>query len=116
MIDEKAIDLGRLIGQSNEYQALRRAEQGMRDDAPSQQKLEAISRLTREFDTLMAQGQQPTEEQATEYETTLREFEMSPQGQAYLVARTNVDKLMARVNQAIGTGIERGATSGIITL
>lgn len=116
MIDEKAVDLGRMLGQSNEYQALRRAEQSMREDTAAQQKLESISRLTQEFDALMAKGEQPTEEQATEYETTLREFEMSPTGQAYLVARTNVDKLMQRVNKAIGDGIERGATSGIITL
>jgi cell fate (sporulation/competence/biofilm development) regulator YlbF (YheA/YmcA/DUF963 family) len=116
MITEKAQDLGRLIGQSNEYQALRRAEQAMREDPEAQKKLEVISRLTREFDALMAQGQQPTEEQASEYETTLREFETSPAGQGYLVARTNVDKLMQQVNQAIGEGIERGASSGIITL
>lgn len=116
MIDEKAQDLGRLIGQSNEYKALRRAEQAMREDPAAQQKLETISRLTQEFDQLMAQGTQPTEEQASEYETTLRDFEMSPVGQGYLVARTNVDKLMQRVNRAIGEGIERGATSGIITL
>jgi cell fate (sporulation/competence/biofilm development) regulator YlbF (YheA/YmcA/DUF963 family) len=116
MIDEKAQDLGRLIGQSTEYQALRRAEQALRDDSEAQQKLEAISRLTREFDALMAQGQSPAEEQAKEYETTLRDFELLPAGQGYLVARTNVDKLMQRVNQAIGEGIERGSTSGIITL
>lgn len=116
MIDEKAQDLGRMLGQSTEYQALRRAEQALRDDAEAQQRLETISRLTREFDALMAAGQAPTEEQATSYETTLREFELSPAGQAYLVARANVDKLMQRVNQAIAEGIERGATSGIITL
>lgn len=116
MIDEKAQDLGRMLGQSPEYQALRRAEQALRDDPEAQQRLETISRLTREFDALLAQGESPTEEQATSYETTLRDFEMSPAGQAYLVARANVDKLMQRVNQAIGQGIERGATSGIITL
>ena len=116
MIDEKAQDLGRMLGQSPEYQALRRAEQAFRDDPEAQQRLETISRLTREFYALLAQGESPTEEQATSYETTLRDFEMSPAGQAYLVARANVDKLMQRVNQAIGQGIERGATSGIITL
>jgi cell fate (sporulation/competence/biofilm development) regulator YlbF (YheA/YmcA/DUF963 family) len=116
VIDEKAQDLGRMLGQSPEYQALRRAEQALRDDPEAQQRLETISRLTREFDALLAQGESPTEEQATSYETTLRDFEMSPAGQAYLVARANVDKLMQRVNQAIGQGIERGATSGIITL
>lgn len=116
MIDEKAIELGRLIGQSNEYQAMRRAESGLREDAEAQQRLETISRLTREFDQMVAEGQTPEEEKAKEYETTLGEFEQSPVGQAYLVARANVDKLMQRVNQSIGQGIERGATSGIITL
>ena len=116
MIDDKAQELGRLLGQSTEYQALRRAEGSLRDDTDTQGKLETISRLTREFDALMAQGQAPEEAQAQEYETTLREFELSPSGQAYLVARSNVDKLMQRVNQRITDGIERGATSGIITL
>jgi cell fate (sporulation/competence/biofilm development) regulator YlbF (YheA/YmcA/DUF963 family) len=115
-LDEKAQDLGRMLGQSNEYQALRRAEQAMRDDPTAQERLETISRLTREFDAMVAQGQSPTEEQAQQYEATLREFELSPAGQGYLVARTNVDKLMQRVNQAIADGIERGAVSGIITL
>lgn len=116
MIDEKAQDLGRLIGQSNEYKALRRAESGLKDDPEAQAKLETISRLTREFDQMIAQGQAPEDTKAQEYESTLREFELSPTGQAYLVARANVDKLMAKVNQSIGNGIERGATSGIITL
>ena len=116
MIDDKAQELGRLIGQSAEYKALRRAESALRDDPDAQKKLEVISRLTREFDQMIAQGQGPDEAKAQEYESTLREFELSPVGQSYLVARTNVDKLMAKVNQSIGEGIERGATSGIITL
>lgn len=116
MIDEKAQELGRLIGQAGEYQALRRAEQSLRDDPEAQARLEAISRLTRDFDQMVAQGQTPADEDAQKYESTLREFELSAVGQAYLVARTNVDKLMTRVNQAIAEGMERGATSGIITL
>ncbi len=116
MIDEKAQELGRLIGQATEYQALRRAEQALRDDPEAQKRLETISRLTREFDALVAQGQTPAEADAQQYETTMHEFELSPAGQSYLVARANVDKLMNRVNQAIGEGMERGAVSGIITL
>lgn len=116
MIEDKAQELGRLIGQAPEYQALRRAEQALRDDGDAQRRLEMISRLTHEFDQLVAQGQTPEEAKAQEYETTVREFELSPVGQGYLVARANVDKLMARVNQLISDGMERGATSGIITL
>ncbi|MGH7582123.1 MAG: YlbF family regulator [Gemmatimonadales bacterium] len=116
MIEDKAQELGRLLGQAPEYQALRRAEQALRDDGDAQKRLETISRLTREFDQLVMQGQSPDEVHTQEYETTVREFELSPVGQAYLVARANVDKLMARVNQMIAEGMERGATSGIITL
>jgi cell fate (sporulation/competence/biofilm development) regulator YlbF (YheA/YmcA/DUF963 family) len=116
MIDDKAQELGRLIGQAPEYQALRRAEQSLRDDPEAQKRLETISRLTREFDQMVAQGQSPEEAKAQEYETTVREFELSPVGQAYLVTRANVDKLMTRVNQMIADGMERGVTSGIITL
>jgi cell fate (sporulation/competence/biofilm development) regulator YlbF (YheA/YmcA/DUF963 family) len=116
MIDDKAQELGRLIGQAPEYQALRRAEQALRDDGEAQKRLESISRLTREFDQMMAQGQAPDETKAQEYETTLHEFELSPVGQSYLVARANVDKLMSKVNQMIADGMERGAVSGIITL
>jgi cell fate (sporulation/competence/biofilm development) regulator YlbF (YheA/YmcA/DUF963 family) len=50
MIDEKATDLGRTLGQSPEYQALRRAEQSLREDPEAQQRLETISKLTGEFD------------------------------------------------------------------
>ena len=46
----------------------------------------------------------------------MRDLETSSIGQAYVVARANFDKLMGRVNEQIGQGIERGATSGIITL
>ncbi|MGH7593129.1 MAG: YlbF family regulator [Gemmatimonadales bacterium] len=116
MIDEKAQELGRLIGQAPEYQTLRRAEQALRDDGAAQQRLDAISRLTREFDQMVAQGQSPDETKAHEYETTLHEFELSPVGQGYLVARANLDKLMNKVNQMIADGMERGAVSGIITL
>jgi cell fate (sporulation/competence/biofilm development) regulator YlbF (YheA/YmcA/DUF963 family) len=116
VIDDKAQELGRLIGQAPEYQALRRAETALRGDSEAQKRLETISRLTRDFDQLMMQGQSPDEAVAHEYETTLHEFEQSPVGQAYLVARANVDKLMTKVNQMIADGMERGASSGIITL
>lgn len=116
MIDEKAQELGRLIGQSAEYQALKRAEAGVRNDVQAQTALENVARLTQEIDNLVNKGESPSDEQVQQYEGGMREFEMLPSGQAYIVARANVDKLMQRVNQVIGQGIERGLTSGIITL
>jgi len=116
VIWEKAKDLGRLIGQSNEYKALRRSEQALREDEATVAKLEAIQKLAAKVDQMMSTGQMPDQETTTEYETAVRELEVSATGQAYAVARANFEKLMTKVNQEIGAGMEAGATSGIITL
>lgn len=116
MLDEKAMDLGRSIGQSAEYQALRRAEQALRSDAESVARLERIQELARQVDAAIARGELPEEPTTQAYEQAVRELELSASGQSYVVARANFDKLMARVNGQISAGIEKGATSSIITL
>lgn len=116
MIDEKARDLGRMVGQSTEYQALRRAEGALRTDSEAVARLDRIQTLARQVDQAVAQGQMPDEETTMAYESAVRELELSETGQAYVVARANFEKLMARVNQEISAGIEKGATSSIITL
>jgi cell fate (sporulation/competence/biofilm development) regulator YlbF (YheA/YmcA/DUF963 family) len=116
MIEEKAQELGRLIGQSPEYQTLRRAEKALQEDAPTRIRLEKIDHLARRIDEQVAQKKIPEEATMMEYETAVRELETSPEGQAYVVARANYEKLMAKVNQNMAAGIERGAQSSIITL
>lgn len=116
MIWEKARDLGRLIGQSNEYKTLRRTEHDLREDAPTVAKLDAIQQLAAKVDQVMSAGQMPDAETTAAYETAVRELEVSTTGQAYAVARANFEKLMTKVNQHISEGMELGATSSIITL
>ena len=116
MIWEKARDLGRMIGQSNEYKTLRRTEQALREDAPTVAKLDAIQQLATKVDQMMSAGQMPDAETTTAYETAVRELEVSVIGQAYAVARANFEKLMTKVNQEISDGMDQGVTSSIITL
>lgn len=116
MIEEKAQELGRLIGQSTEYQTLRRAEKTLQEDPATRGRLEKIDQLARRIDEQVAQKKLPEETTMLEYETAVRELETSPEGQAYVVARANYEKLMSRVNQHMAAGIERGAASSIITL
>jgi cell fate (sporulation/competence/biofilm development) regulator YlbF (YheA/YmcA/DUF963 family) len=116
MIWEKAEELGRLIGQTTECKELRRAETRLREDPDTVKKLETIQRLAREVDEVIGTGRMPDESVTASYEQAVRELETSPIGQAYVVARANFDKVMVRVNQLIGQGIEKGATSSIITL
>jgi cell fate (sporulation/competence/biofilm development) regulator YlbF (YheA/YmcA/DUF963 family) len=116
MIEEKAQELGRLIGQSAEYQTLRRAEKLLQEDAETRARLEKIDQLARQIDEQVAQKKIPDEATVNAYETAVRDLEVSTQGQAYVIARANYEKLMTRVNQQMSTGIERGAQSSIITL
>jgi cell fate (sporulation/competence/biofilm development) regulator YlbF (YheA/YmcA/DUF963 family) len=116
VIWDKAQDLGRLIGQSPEYQALRRAESTLREDKETVTKLDQIQALARQVDQAVSGGHMPDQATAEAYENAVRDLEMSPVGQAYVVARANFEKLMARVNQQISEGMEKGATSSIITL
>ena len=116
MIPEKAKELGRLIGQSEEYRALRRSEGELREDKTTVERLESIQTLATQVDQAMASGQQPEPAVMEKYQESVRELEASTSGQAYVVARTNFDKLMAKVNGHISEGIDTGSTSKIITL
>ena len=116
MIWDKALELGRQIGQSADYQALRRAESSLREDQETVTKLDQIQTLARKVDQAISQGQMPDQPTADAYESAVRDLETSPVGQAYVVARSNFEKLMARVNQQISEGMEKGAASSIITL
>lgn len=116
MIWEKAQDLGRMIGQTPEYQALRRAENALRADEDTVRKLETIQTLARQMDQLMAQGQMPDQAMTDSYEQAVRDLEVSTTGQAFAVARANFDKVMVKVNEQITAGMEKGAASSIITL
>src|SRR4029450_13054371 len=84
MLDEKALDLGRMIGQSPENQAMRRAEQSLRADSDAVSRLEKIQELARQVDLAISRGELPDEPTTQSYEQAVRELELSPTGQAYV--------------------------------
>ena len=116
MIWDKAEELGRLIGQANETKALRRAEAELRGDEETRTRLEKIQTLARDVDAQVAEGKMPDPATVEAYETAVRDLETSGIGQSYVVARSNFEKLMVKVNERISEGIEKGASSNIITL
>ncbi|HEU5359412.1 MAG TPA: YlbF family regulator [Gemmatimonadales bacterium] len=116
MIWDKAEELGRLIGQANETKALRRAEADLRGDDDTRTRLEKIQTLARDVDAQVAEGKMPDPATVEAYETAVRDLETSGIGQSYVVARSNFEKLMVKVNERISEGIEKGASSNIITL
>ncbi len=116
MIDDKAQELGRLLGQSDEYKALRRASERLREDAECQRQLGEVEKLAAEIERQAQQGKEPTPEQAQGYERAVQVIQGSPVYQQMVAAQANFDKLMAKVNARIYEGIQKGAASPIITL
>lgn len=116
MIEDKAKDLGRLIGQSPEYQAVKRASDVLNDDKDTVALLQKMEQLRVEAQRMMQRGERPSEEMERQLDSLLGEVQGRAAYQRLLVAQENFDKIMGRVNDWILEGIEKGATSSIITL
>ncbi|HEY4218470.1 MAG TPA: YlbF family regulator [Gemmatimonadaceae bacterium] len=116
MTEDKAKELGRLIGQSPEYQAVKRSSDALNEDKDTVALLQKMEELRMNAQRMMQKGERPTEEMERELDSLLGQIQGRPSYQRLLVAQENFDKIMARVNDWILEGIEKGATSSIITL
>ena len=116
MIEDKAKELGRLIGQSTEYQAVKRANDALGQDQAAVALLKQMEQLRLTAQQLIQRGERPTEAMEQELDALLGQVQGQSVYQRLVAAQENFDKTMARVNDWIVDGIERGATSSIITL
>lgn len=116
MLSDKAVELGRLIGQSAEYQAVKRANEALNDDREVVAALQRMEALRHDAQRMIEQGQQPTAEMEQELDQLLTKVQASTIYQRVIAANENFDKVMTQVNQWMLEGIKKGATSSIITL
>lgn len=116
MLEEKARELGRLIGQSSEYQALKRSSEGLNEDRDTVALLKEMERLRGEAQQLIQRGEEPTPELEQQLDSLLEKIQSRPVYQRAVAAQENFDKTMLRVNQWIMDGMKKGAASPIITL
>ena len=116
MLNDKAVELGRLIGQSAEYQALKRANEALNDDREVVTALQRMDALRTEAQTMIERGEQPTPQMEQELDVLLTKVQGSTIYQRVIAANENFDKVMRQVNDWILEGIKKGAVSSIITL
>lgn len=116
MLDQKGRELGRLIGQSSEYQALKRANESLSEDRDAVALLRRMDELRGTAQGMIERGTEPPEEMERELDELVSKIQVNPTYQRALVAQTNFDKLMMQVNNWIAEGIKSGAVSSIITL
>lgn len=116
MLEERARELGRLIGQSQEYQAVKRANDVLTADPEAMQILSEMENLRARAQERMAKGEEPGAEVEQRLDELLSTVQRNSAYQKVIVAQENFDKLMAGANAWILEGIRKGAASPIITL
>lgn len=116
MLEDKARELGRLIGQSSEYQAVKRASASLNEDRDALTHMRRMEEIRLEAERMIGRGEPPTAEMEQELDGLLSRVQSNQTYQQMAAAQENFDKLMARVNEVILDGIHKGAASSIITL
>ncbi|MDQ6737652.1 MAG: YlbF family regulator [Gemmatimonadota bacterium] len=115
-LEDKARELGRMIGQSDEYRAVTRANEGLANDAEATAVLRQMETLRLDAQSMLQRGEEPTKDMEQQLDDLLTKVQGSPSYQRVAVAQENLDKVMRLVNDWISDGITKGAQSSIITL
>ncbi len=113
-IMEKARQLGRMIGQTSEYEYLQAANQDIADDRDATELINRFKELQEEAVEHLERGEDPPEEVQDELEEIRGELQGSPRYQSLVAAQSNFDKLMQKVQKAIGEGMKKGSESQIV--
>lgn len=116
MLQDKANELGRMIGQSAEYQAVKKSSEGLNADREAVIVLQAMEKIRVEAQQMIQRGEQPTPEMEQQLDDLLAKVQTNPIYQRAISAQENFDKVMYQVNNWIMEGMKKGATSSIISL
>lgn len=114
MLEDKARELGRMIGQSEEYGAVKRSSDALNGDREATTILREMEQIRSEAQAMAEKGEEPTQEMEQRLENLFQQVQVNSNYQLAISAQDNFDKLMLRVNQWIADGIRTGATSKII--
>lgn len=113
-LHDRARELGRLLAQTPEYQALRRANLRIAEERELNEQLDRLAQTQKKVLGYLQRGQESPAELRAEYESLLAGAQGHPAYQALVAAQENFDRLMLRVNDTIAQGMEAGTTSRII--
>jgi cell fate (sporulation/competence/biofilm development) regulator YlbF (YheA/YmcA/DUF963 family) len=113
-IIEMAERLGQSLARTEEYQALRRAIAASGEDRELAELQTQIQGLEQQMQGRLQKGEEPTEEQGEEYESFFSRLQSNGSYQRLVASQANFDKVVAKVNETIHQGIQKGAESRII--
>lgn len=111
---EKAREAGRLIAQSDDYKALKRADERLSEDRDAVELFNQLSSLEETISEALSAGREPTKAEQESYQSLVERLQQRSSYQAMVAAQANFERLMTRVQEEIARGIEAGEKSRII--
>ncbi len=113
-IIDKARELGRMLGQTSEYEYLQAANEDIADDRDATELLNRARDLREKAVEHLEKGEEPPEDLQEELEEVRGEIQGSARYQSLVAAQSNFDKLMQKVQKAISDGMQKGSESQIV--
>lgn len=113
-IEERAREIGRLLAQTAEYRAVKQANSGLADDREAVTLMNRLAELEDEITASLRAGTEPTAAQQEEYESLAEKLQALTSYQRVVAAQANFERLMGRINEEIGQGLQAGDQSRII--
>jgi cell fate (sporulation/competence/biofilm development) regulator YlbF (YheA/YmcA/DUF963 family) len=111
---ERAREIGRQLARTEEYQALKRANERLGEDRDTVSMMNRLGDLEDQITSYLRSGREPTPEIQQEYEKVATEIQRKAAYQAVVSGQANFDRLMMRIQEEIARGIEAGEQSRII--
>ncbi len=111
---ERAREIGRQLARTDEYQAVKRANDRLGEDRETVSMMNRLGDLEDQITSYLRTGREPTPEIQQEYEKVATEIQRKPAYQAVVAGQANFDRLMMRIQEEIARGIEAGEQSRII--
>lgn len=111
---ERATEVGRLVSQMPEFRRLKQAHQDIGEDREATQHINEMRELQTQMLQQMERGEEPPEESRQRLEALSEKLQTSSRYQALVAAQANFDRLMEKVQEAIGSGIRAGEESRIV--
>lgn len=113
-LQEKAREVGRLVAHTDEYQAVKRANERLEEDREAVKLVNRLNDLEDQITTSLQAGKHPSEEVQEEYAKAAEDLQQRSVYQSMVAAQSNFERLMARINEDIARGIQAGEQSRII--
>ena len=91
MIEDRALELGRMLGQTNEYKAMQQAREALEATPEVKAQMQRVEMLNEQLEPLVKEGKEPPKELGEEYEGLLSSIQAHPKYQQVVAAQSNFD-------------------------